>query len=369
MRTMLGAVLVVLAVIGLFSSVCGTEASRQFVQVLGDEPEDAAEDVIRVVENGVPYYVVTGWMDKDGLRTSHLIVAKYDTLGALQWRTVLGDTSTTTDPPKATAGRTLIEAYGGGYLVGGGTKAYGQGNADILLARVGTGGALVWARVYGGTARDDCECLLKTDESQKQYLVGGYTGSDEGGAGGDDFLVMEIDSLGNPLSGKTFTLGSSCNDYAWRVIRTEDAYAISGWTEYFSQQGSSLGNQAVVAKYDLDWDSLCWVKHFGGNNHDDGAPCIAEVSNGTAYIAAGGTRPGYFGGLQDAFFARIDAADGSLEWKKVFGTAGWDFCSSLIRRESDAHMIAGGWGNRRTSTTSFSWRLTRTLEPSATTGR
>ena len=63
MKTIVIVLVALLAIPWLIGTVSANENYLQFFKVFGDTLQDGAEDVIRVVENGVPYYIATGWTD------------------------------------------------------------------------------------------------------------------------------------------------------------------------------------------------------------------------------------------------------------------------------------------------------------------
>ena len=121
-----------------------------------------------------------------------LIVAKYNTSGAIQWQRTLGGTG-------SDAGHAIAVDSSGNVYVGGKTRAAGAGSDDILIIKYNSSGTIQWQRVLGGTGSDDCLDLV-IDSSF--IYIGGKTTTDA--VGSVDLITAKI-----PISGSgTGTYGS-----------------------------------------------------------------------------------------------------------------------------------------------------------------
>jgi hypothetical protein len=208
------------------------------------------------------------------------LVAKYDVNGLLEWTRVYWD-----DNPNdlGSVGRFIVETAGG-YLVAGTTDVSDPvGKGDILLMKFLTDGTLVWMKTIGSsTGKETCESI--TTLSSGGYLLTGYTSSL--GAGGCDFMVVEVDANGDPTPSGCFTYGGPYHEYGWQTIKTSDGYFVGvGWTDHYEEQNK--GHQIVATKFALN-GTMAWRVVFGaGNGANDGTSSVVEAKDGN-YIIGGG---------------------------------------------------------------------------------
>lgn len=66
----------------------------------------------------------------------------------------------------------VIPASDDGFLILGSTSSYGQGNYDILLIKVDTGGEVLWQKTYGGFFNEYAKSISPS-ENEKGYLIEG----------------------------------------------------------------------------------------------------------------------------------------------------------------------------------------------------
>ena len=78
-------------------------------------------------------------------------------------------------------------------IVVGGTDSDGAGGIDVLIAKYNSAGALQWDRTLGGTGSDIGNAVAI--DSANNIIVVGYTGSD--GAGGNDVLIAKLPPNGS----------------------------------------------------------------------------------------------------------------------------------------------------------------------------
>jgi hypothetical protein len=190
-------------------------------------------------------------------------------------------------------GRVAVDGSGNIYVVGTSSAAWGQnpvrafqGGSDAFVAKVNASGALQWFTFLGGDQEDS----------------------------GNDIAVR---------GDAVFVVGSS--------------YAPWGQNPVRPFQG---GSDAFVAKLSAASGALLWHTFLGGAGDDEGN-AIALDGGGNLYLAGtsaaawGTTVPRPFGGLEDAFAAKLNG-DGALQWNTFLGGAGI---------EEGADIAADGSGN------------------------
>jgi hypothetical protein len=119
------------------------------------------------------------------LKIKEIVYGEFSTCDTLWAKAYGGDNSET--------GEWVEETSDGGFIVGGWTKSFGEGEADFWLLKTNSEGDTTWTATYGGPDKDRCECVQLTSDGG--YLLTGYTSSF--GSGGTDMWVVKTDSLGS----------------------------------------------------------------------------------------------------------------------------------------------------------------------------
>lgn len=156
-----------------------------------------------------------------------------------------------------------------------------QGGYDILLAKVSSGGALLWTRTYGGSLNETASDLVPLEDGG--FLVMASANSNDGdvtGAhGGQDMWVLKVDANGDLLWQRTF--GGSGFEMGILAEPTDDGYLLCGST--FSGDGNIEGHHGErdlwLAQVDEQGD-LVWQRCLGGTGADQ-AVLRAELEDGS----------------------------------------------------------------------------------------
>ena len=79
----------------------------------------------------------------------------------------------------------------GGYIIGGYTRSFGNGNSDVWLIKTDSNGQEQWDRTFGGSSND-------TGKSVEQTLDGGYiiTGSTMSYGNQSEIILLKLDNDG-----------------------------------------------------------------------------------------------------------------------------------------------------------------------------
>ena len=146
-----------------------------------------------------------------------------------------------------------------------------QGDYDILLAKVSSGGTLLWTRTYGGSQQDTGSDLAPSADGG--FLVMGSSTSSDGdvttGYGGQDIWVLKVNANGDLLWQRTF--GGSGFELGILAEPTDDDYLLCGST--FSDDGNIEGHHGQrdlwLAQINEQGD-LVWQRCLGGSSEDQG---------------------------------------------------------------------------------------------------
>jgi hypothetical protein len=179
----------------------------------GGAMEDAGRAVASV---GDGQYVVAGYTNSMGNGDYDFLLLKIDASGNMIWSKTYGGT----ESDKAYA----VAETAGGCVVAGDTRSKGEGDTDAWIIKVDASGDLIWDKTVGGAGFDMPTCISAVNEG---FLVGGFTFSF--GNGERDFWLFKVDDSGNvPWS---CTVGRSEFEEAYVALEVaENTYVMAGWT-------------------------------------------------------------------------------------------------------------------------------------------
>jgi hypothetical protein len=250
---------------------------------------------------------------------SDVFVAKYDSAGARLWIRQIGTPENDEGDGIAVdaAGNSYITGYTEGDLDGGGN----DGGADVFIAKLDTGGNLMWTKQIG-TIATEIGYGIAADADGNAYIAGFTRGLLAGLAiiGVEDAFVAKYDTNGNPVWIKQF--GSLLSDSAHGVAIDASGNSYVTGATYGDMGGTGNAGSAdpFVAKFDEGGQKI-WVRQVGSTELDSGEGIAADANgNSTVTGYAWGNLPGGSNaGYRDGFVARYDP-NGDLQWLRQFGT-------------------------------------------------
>ena len=130
-------------------------------------------------------YVLSGNTVSYGSGSNDFYLVKTDVNGDMLWNKTYGGGS------GETAGY-LLNTVDGGYALVGYTESFGAGSRDIYMVLTDSEGNLLWNRTFGGSEYEGVGFCINTLNGG--YLVGGHTQSY--GQGEDDYFIIKL----NPIS-------------------------------------------------------------------------------------------------------------------------------------------------------------------------
>lgn len=162
-------------------------------------------------------------------------------------------------------------------------------------------------KTYGGSGDDYCFSSIQCTD--KGFVLVGYT--DSYGAGGNDFMVIKTDSLGNTLWSKTF--GGNKDDEAYSVKQTTDGgYIVAGYSKSFG----AINYNAYLVKLNALGDTM-WTKSYGGIKTDFAN--VVQQTNDAGYILAGYTTTFVSGSDSGNIYLIKTDALGNVKWTTSIG--------------------------------------------------
>jgi hypothetical protein len=161
-------------------------------------------------------FINNGWIDASGnvylagaYYSSNYFgwLAKLDTSGTLQWQRSLNG-----------AGQDLwynaaVDASGNVYVAGYSTSSGGSGNADALIAKYNSLGTLQWQRSIGGSGNEYASQMALSPDGYLLVLSGNTSTST---AGSTDALITVLNTA-TPSVGWQRSIGTTGSDYGYGV--------------------------------------------------------------------------------------------------------------------------------------------------------
>ena len=273
-----------------------------------------------------------------------------------------------------------VDTAGNAYVAGdtlstnfpvlGGVQAASGGGTDAFVSKLTPAGALSYSTYLGGSANEHAGGIA-VDPSGAAYIAGGTASTNFplAGAiqstnhGAQDAFVTKLSASGGALSYSTYLGGSGTiaseqangiavdaggNAYVAGVTNSADFPVTSG---VLQTQFKGVSD-AFVAKLNPTGGALVYSTYLGGSDLDWGS-AIGIDSSGNAYVAgytssgdlpqSNPTQPG-FGGLYDAFVAKLNSTGNALGFSTWFGGGGSDITNALAV-DASGNMFLGGQTN------------------------
>jgi hypothetical protein len=333
----------------LFSNV-NTNAqapSIEWQKSLGGTSYDYAYSINQTTDGG---YIVAGYSSSNnGYVTGNhgnadYLVVKLSSAGAVEWQKSLGGTS-------FESASFVNQTTDGGYIVAGysgsnnGDVTGNHGVQDFWIVKLSSIGTIQWQKSLGGTQGDYGSSIVQTTDGG--YIVAGYTGSNNGDVtenhGGTDYWIVKLSSTGVIQWQKS--LGGIGRDYAYSIVQTTDGgYIVAGYTE--SNDGDVSGNHGDNDYWVVKLSStgaIQWQKSLGGTSEDKAYSIIQTTDEG--YIIAGHTvsNDGDVSGNRgstDYWVVKLSSA-GAIQWQKSLGATAYDAARSINQTIDGGYIVAG----------------------------
>jgi len=291
-----------------------------WTRTYGGDREDIGYSVQETADGG---YIIVGSTRSFGPGTPsypNVYIVKTDASGDTLWTKTYGR-------DYYDHGRSIIQAFDGGYVVAGFTYSFPPWESDVYLIRTDTNGDTLWIKRYGGDKIDRSYSIQETSDSG--YILTGYTYSPP--ADCCDVYLIKTDNDGDSLW--TMVYGGSNVDRGYSVRQTSDGgYIIVGETWSF---GAGFIDVFLI-KTDVNGDTL-WTRTYGGTDVDRGYS-VQQTSDG-GYIIVGETWS-FVPDRNDVWLIKTDA-NGDTLWTKTYGDLNDDVGYSVQQTCDEGYIIAG----------------------------
>ena len=263
---------------------------------------ETGTDIIHSSDNSL---ILIGSTDNSG--STDIIIKKTDLVGNVIWSKIIGGIENETS-------NGIIETEQGHFCIAGTTRSYGVGNNDLYIVWVNQNGEVIREKTYGGIESDGSTAILN---SNTDLIILGYTNS--WGAGGQDYLVLKVNSVGDSIWAKTYG-GPEYEESQGFVKTNSGGYIING----HSNSTDPLHDMFAVGTNSNG--GLLWKENLGGALHD-GGQAILKNSDGN-YVLIG--RSMSFGnGTRNLYLTTITESGILLSEKSIL-TDSFDWINSGI---------------------------------------
>ncbi len=214
------------------------------------------------------------------------------------------------------------------YILVTSTTSFGAGGRDFSLLKIDSIGNAIWMKSYGGYNNDEAKSVQQTIDGG--YIIAGHTNSF--GSGSNDVYIVKTNENGDTLWTRTY--GGQYDEEGWYIQQTNDnGYIIVGLTN-----SSGAGdNDVYLIKINSTGDTQ-WAKTYGGYYHDQ-AKFVYQTSD-SGYIIAGETQS-FGAGYSDVYLIKTDV-NGDTLWTRTYG--GMDTDGSLSAQQTFlGGYIVSGW--------------------------
>jgi hypothetical protein len=181
-------------------------------QTFGGNADDRGHAAQQISDGG---YAIAGFTESFGSGRDVYLV-KTDSAGNLIWTSTFGGDG-------IDDGYALQETTDGGFILAGNTTSLGSGGHDLLVIKCDSLGNLIWQQAVGGVNNDRAHSVQHTPDSG--YILGGDTRTFS--QGDCDGLVVKTNGLGEVEW--QITYGAAGEDKCRCVRPLNDGYIAAGW--------------------------------------------------------------------------------------------------------------------------------------------
>ncbi len=257
-------------------------------------------------------FILSGTVE--GPTTSDAVILKLNNDGTIAWQKVYGSPGYEWIQPPAS----VKETRDGGFIVAGGTSAFGAGYQDVWLLKLTMDGSISWQKTYGDVFTEHAFSIHETSDGG--FIVGGIYASNA-------MWLFKLNGDGTVVWQRRY--GGSLYDEAHFVRETSDGgFIVGGYT-------NTYGNRPWILKFNSIGD-ITWQKTYDNSG-------VWSILEDNGFIGAGCIYSPTTN--MDLTLMKLDS-NGNFIWGKKYGGTD-DECGYAIDKTTDGGFIVGGY------TTSF----------------
>ncbi len=205
-----------------YLSAINLNGQEKWIQRYGGGEPDRANSIIKV-KDGFVFAGATETWGEDG---KNIYVVKIDASGKRVWHQAFGyDYDEVAEQ--------VIATRDGGYLLVGTTNSDHNKLKDVYVVKIDADGKQQWAHHYGGKSDEEGLGVVEDDNG---YVITGYTESTKDRS--SDLYLLKIDTNGAVVWTKSY--GGRGNDVGQAIVKVDDGFAVTGYSEGPISRGKDL---------------------------------------------------------------------------------------------------------------------------------
>ncbi len=283
------------------------------------------EEAYAVQETSDSGFIVVGYTESFGEGLSDSLILKLSADGDIEWQYTCGRSGDDW-------WNSVQQTSDGGYIVGGGSDAFGYGGEFVFwVVKLTSVGDIDWQYSYS----TGVNCYLRSiqETSDEGYIVAGHM--EPSIIGGYDLLILKLYPTG--LIEEQRYYGGVQDDWANFVQQTEDGgYFVAGYTGSFGAGGWDVWVLKLDSFLDIEWE-----RTYGGSQ-DDWGTSAQQTSDG-GFIVAGYTES--FGAEFSDFWVLKISSLGVIEWETTYGKGDEAAFSVSETDDTTGFVVAGTTGS------------------------
>ena len=205
-----------------YLSAIDAEGEKKWQRSYGGKNPERANSIIKVKDG----YLFAGYTETWGDNGKNMYVVKIDDHGKRLWHYAYGGEFDE-------VAHQVIVTSDGGYLLVGTTNSDHDKLKDLYVVKLDAEGKWQWRRHYGGSSDEEGFGVV---EDESGYVIVGYTKSTRDLS--SDLYLLKLDYKGVVKWMRTY--GGSGNDVGRAIIKTEEGFMMTGYSDGPSDRGVDL---------------------------------------------------------------------------------------------------------------------------------
>lgn len=293
-----------------------------FMTTIGSSASEGGNSIAAAQDGG---FIIAGYTFSSGSGGADVLLIKVDSTGAVEWSKAYGGANDD-------YGNDVAVTNDGGYIVGGFTRSYGQGNEDLFIIRTDSEGNELWRKQYGGNGTDIGETVLA--HSSGVYVIAGST--DSFGNGQNDAYYLVLDEQGDTLYSGVY--GSQHSEFLKDAIELSSGnILLTGTYGFFNSQ--NVGDRSIQLLSIDPTGNVLWNRKIGETGFHNWGFAAAEMPGGGYHVT--GNADSIYNDLYQLYSIAIDT-NGYYQWRTRYGESTlYDYGRSIEYLPDGGYVLSG----------------------------
>jgi hypothetical protein len=247
----------------------------------------------------------------------NIVTIKYDPLGNQIWSQEFDGAGNGLDQ----ASKLALDSNGDVIVTGYTYTGTGSDYDIITIKYNGLTGAVLWTRIFTGTANFDIGRYVTIDGLNNVIV----TGQLEPGLGNNEMITIKYDNAGTLLWSNTYSNGTSSFDAGFvNAIDASNNIYMVGYSE-----GGANETDFLIRKYNPA-GAIQWTRRYDNNNGpEEPTSAIFDAENNSLTVV--GSTFTNVSNKVDFWVLNLDAVTGNLVWSDIYnGTASDDDIANAV---------------------------------------